>query len=126
MSDSETSESSDSFSESDGGDQEDVPDVSDGEWSDYDDDGVVEDGPQDTTKVEIDVSRMVLCKKHKPGKMLPHSCTTCAAAVGLFKDKAVIEKIVLKGQASASSSSLVSRYNGRCDTAAQAAAIIII
>ena len=117
MSDSETSESSGSFTEDDHRDQDDVHDDSDEEWSDfeYEADAAVEDSTREAGTKEIDVSMMVLCKKHKPGSMVPESCTTCAAAVSLFKDKAVIEKIVLNS--SSSRSTLVSRYNGRCDAA---------
>ena len=74
----------------------------------------MEDSSQVGMAKEIDISNLVLCKKHKPGSMVPLSCTTCAAAIGLFKDKAVIENMVLNSKAS--SSSYVSRYNGRCDT----------
>ena len=102
MSDSETSESSGSGTEDDFRDQEDVPDGSDEEWSDFEDeaDAAVEDDTLEAVTKEIDVSKMVLCKKHKPGSMVPQSCTTCAAAVSLFKDKAVIEKIVLNSSSS--------------------------
>ena len=117
MSDSETSEFSGSGTEDDLRDQEDIPDGSDEEWSDFEDeaDAAVEDVIREVGTKEIDVSKMVLCKKHKPGSMVPQSCTTCATAVSLFKDKAIIEKIVLNS--SSSRSTLVSRYNGRCDAA---------
>ena len=117
MSDSETSEFSGSGTEDDLRDQEDIPDGSDEEWSDFEDeaDAAVEDVTREAGTKEIDVSKMVLCKKHKPGSMVPQSCTTCATAVSLFKDKAIIEKIVLNS--SSSRSTLVSRYNGRCDAA---------
>ena len=74
----------------------------------------MEDSSQVGMAKEIDISNLVLCKKHKPGSMVPRSCTTCAAAIGLFKDKAVIENMVLNSKAS--SSSYMSRYNRRCDT----------
>ena len=117
MSDSETSESSGSFTEDDHRDEDDVHDDSDEEWSDfeYEAEAAVEDSTREAGTKEIDVSMMVLCKKHKPGSMVPQSCTTCATAVSLFKDKAIIEKIVLNS--SSSRSTLVSRYNGRCDAA---------
>ena len=63
----------------------------------------VEDSSQVGMAKEIDISNLVLCKKHKPGSMVPLSCTTCAAAIGLFKDKAVIENMVLNSKASSSS-----------------------
>ena len=92
MSDSETSEFSGSGTEDDLRDQEDFPDGSDEEWSDFEDeaDAAVEDVTRVAGTKEIDVSKMVLCKKHKPGSMVPQSCTTCATAVSLFKDKAII------------------------------------
>ena len=89
MSDSETSESSGSGTEDDLRDQGDVPDGSDEEWSDFEDEAEADVSVEDVsgeaqTSKEIDVSKMVLCKKHKPGTMVPQSCTTCAAAVSLF------------------------------------------
>ena len=89
MSDSETSESSGSFTEYDHRDQDDVHDDSDEDWSDfeYEADAAVEDSTREAGTKEIDVSMMVLCKKHKPGSMVPESCTTCAAAVSLFRSE---------------------------------------
>ena len=110
---SDSSESSDSeFSEDGYGGDEDVPDNVE-EWTDFEDD--TNEAVENDHKKEFDLlSKITLCAKHKSGFMVPHSCTKCAAAVGLIKDKEIVKKLVLNTKPSGST--LVARYSGRCDT----------
>ena len=86
------------------------------EWSNFadaaDDDSVHEDDPQ-----MENISRLVLCSKHKKGQML-HTCPSCSAAFALIKDKRIIEKLCLNTVTDSESAgaSLMSRYSGVCDT----------
>ena len=85
------------------------------EWSDFadaaDDDSMHEDDPQ-----MENISRLVLCSKHKKGQMLS-TCPSCSAACALIKDKTIIEKLSLNTVTDSESAgaSLMSRYGGRCD-----------
>ena len=110
---SDSSESSDSeYSEDASGGDEDVPDNVE-EWTDFEED--TDEAVEKNHKMEIDLlSKITLCAKHKSGFMVPHSCTKCAAAVGLIKDKEIVKKLVLNTKPSGST--LVARYSGRCDT----------
>ena len=54
-----------------------------------------------------------LCPDHESGKMT-RSCPTCAAALSLIRDKNIINELCFESKDS--SSSLSSRYAGRCDT----------
>ena len=108
MSDSTDTTGSD-YSENDYGDEDVHEDVEE-EWTDFE-----EDEAEDSVHKEIDLlSKVILCAKHKSGFMVPLSCTTCATALGLIKDPAIVKKLVLNTKPSGST--LVSRYSGRCDT----------
>ena len=65
---------------------------------------------------DIDVSKFILCGKHKSGHMVPDSCSSCAAGLSLIKDKETIKKLTNNNQSG--SDGILSRYQGRCDTAA--------
>ena len=87
-----------------------------GSGSSHDDD---QEDAEDNINVErgqdLDVSKFVLCPKHKSGSMVPNSCSFCAAGLKLFKDKETIKKLTNNNGAA---SGILSRYMGRCDTAA--------
>ena len=87
-----------------------------GSGSSHDDD---QEDTEDNINVErgqdLDVSKFVLCPKHKSGSMVPNSCSFCAAGLKLFKDKETIKKLTNNNGAA---SGILSRYMGRCDTAA--------
>ena len=64
-----------------------------------------------TKKVkDIDVSKLVLCPKHKSGYMVPESCDVCASNLSFINNQDVVKKLMAK-----TASSLVSKYSGRCD-----------
>ena len=64
-----------------------------------------------TRKVkDIDVSKLVLCPKHKSGYMVPESCDICASNLSFVNDQDVVKKLTAR-----TNSSLVSKYSGRCD-----------
>ena len=69
----------------------------------------------DQTGQDIDVSKFILCGKHKSGHMVPDSCSSCAAGLSLIKDNETIKKLTNNNQ---SGSGILSRYQGRCDSAA--------
>ena len=113
MSDSSDTTGSD-YLENDYGD-EDVHEDNVEEWTDFEEDHKEDEAEDSVHKKEIDLlSKVILCAKHKSGFMVPHSCTTCATALGLIKDPAIVKKLVLNTKPSGST--LVSRYSGRCDT----------
>ena len=113
MSDSSDTTGSD-YSENDYGD-EDVHEDNVEEWTDFEEDHKEDEAEDSVHKKKIDLlSKVILCAKHKSGFMVPHSCTTCATALGLIKDPAIVKKLVLNTKPSGST--LVSRYSGRCDT----------
>ena len=60
----------------------------------------------------IDVSKFVLCPKHKAGYMVPEACDSCASNLAIISDQNVVKSLTAK-----TSSSLVSKYSGRCDVA---------
>ena len=113
MSDSSDTTGSD-YSEDDYGD-EDVHEDNVEEWTDFEEDHKEDEAEDSVHKKEIDLlSKVILCAKHKSGFMVPLSCSTCATALGLIKDPAIVKKLVLNTKPSGST--LVSRYSGRCDT----------
>ena len=116
------SDSSDSSTASDSsmdvGDREEFVGLNqdDTEWSDYAD--VADDDPvnDEEAQMEKNLSKLVLCSKHKKGQML-RTCPSCSAAIALITDKRIIEKLFLNTDTDSESAgaSLVSRYSGRCD-----------
>ena len=91
---------------------------------DHDDSGSSPDDDQeDASEAEdnaqggqdLDISKFVLCSKHKAGQMIPDSCSSCKAGLRLIKDKDTIKKLTNNNEAG---SGILSRYMGRCDTAA--------
>ena len=60
---------------------------------------------------DTDVSKLVLCPKHKSGHMIPESCDICAANLSFINDQDIVKKLTAK-----TNSSLVAKYSGRCDT----------
>ena len=69
---------------------------------------------------DLDISKIVLCSKHKSGEMIPDSCRSCKAGLRLFKDKDTIKKLTNNNEGG---SGILSRYMGRCDTAAPTLAL---
>ena len=59
---------------------------------------------------DIDASKLVLCTKHQAGHMVPEACNICASNLSIISDQDVVKKLTAK-----TSSSLVSKYSGRCD-----------
>ena len=88
---------------------------SESEWSDFDD-AVENDSANEEAQLEKNISKLVLCSKHKQGQML-YTCPFCSAALALITDKRIIEKLFLNTDADIESAgaSLISRYSGRCD-----------
>ena len=83
------------------------------EWSDFDDASEEDPVNDDDAKMQ-NISRLVLCSKHKQGQML-HTCPSCSAALTLITDKKIIEKLFLNTDTESAGASLLSRYSGRCD-----------
>ena len=86
------------------------------EWSDFDDASEEDPDPvndDDDAKMQ-NISRLVLCSKHKQGQML-HTCPSCSAALTIISDKRIIEKLFLNTDTESAGASLLSRYSGRCD-----------
>ena len=69
---------------------------------DHDDSGnSPDDDQEDASEAEdnaqggqdLDISKFVLCSKHKAGQMIPESCRSCKAGMRLIKDKDTIKKL---------------------------------
>ena len=98
---------------------QDHDDVSRSESSEeeHEDDGDGDDQHTDNVPVQrgkdLDVSKFVLCGKHKAGSMVPDTCSSCRAGLKIIKDKDAVKKLTNGNQ---SGSGILSRYQGRCDT----------
>ena len=57
---------------------------SESEWSDFND--AVEN---EEAQMKKNISKLVLCSKHKQGRML-YTCPSCSAALALITDKRII------------------------------------
>ena len=73
--------------ENDFGDLEDVPDGTTNGVTDEEADAAEEDSSQEAKTKEIDISKLVLCLKHKPWSSVPLFHTMCETAESLLQTK---------------------------------------